>query len=234
MDTPSPNPQPADDAAEPRRTRLIPDDQNTLSELLTLVAASSDGSAYELSWKTHAQATQLAVDFAASVKDREKLGDEREPKSARIRTLTRELNKGASRVKGYINEKWEDDAEAESYYATFGFVEEGDDDVLPSAQKTRAKNIETKLLPALLQYGMGGEKYGTAWWTPRLAEYKTLTGQSQKAAQDIAGAVGEKNPLEEEARLYLGKFDSLLYAECRTQDEYLALRRKMGYLKEYN
>ncbi len=234
MDTPSPTPQPTDGAPEPRRTRLIPDDQNTLSELLTLVAKSSEGSAYELSWKSHAEAKQLAVDFAASVATREKLGDEREPKSARIRTLTRELNKGASRVKGYINEKWEDDEEAESYYASFGFVEEGDDDVLPSAQKGRATNIETKLLPALREHGLGDEKYGTDWWTTRLTEYKTLTGQSQKTAQDIAGAVGDKNPLEAEARLYLSKFDSLLYAECRTQDAYLALRRKMGYLKEYN
>ena len=232
MDTP--NPQPTDGADEPRRTRLIPDDQNTLSELLTLVAKSSAGSPYELGWKSHAEATTRAEDLAACVGAREKLGDEREAKSVRIRTLTREMNKGATRVKGYINEKWEDDAEAESYYATFGFVEEGDDDVLPSAQKTRATNIETKLLPALTKYGLGGNKFGTAWWTPRLTEYKALTDQSQGTAQAIAGAVGEKNPLEAEARLYLSRFDSLLYAETRTQEEYLALRRKMGYLKEYN
>ncbi len=234
MDTPIPQPNEDDGADETRRTALIPRDQNTLSELLTLVAASSAGSAYALGWKSHAEATQLAADFKASVAVREKLSDGREPKSARIRTLQREMNKGATRVKGYINDQWEDDAVAESYYATFGFVEESDDDVLPSAQKARATNIETKLLPALLAHGMGARNYGTAWWTPRLTEYKTLTGQSQKTAQDIAGAVGEKNPLEDEARLYLSKFDSLLYAECRTQDEYLALRRKMGYLKEYN
>ncbi|MBC7447094.1 MAG: hypothetical protein H7330_03455 [Hymenobacteraceae bacterium] len=234
MDTPSPTPQPSDDAPEPRRTRLIPDDQDKLSELMTLVAASSAGSPYELSWKSHVEATQLAQELAVSVAERGKLGDEREPKSARIRELQRELNKGATRVKNYINEKWENDAEAESYYASFGFVEENDDDVLPSAQKGRAKAIEDQLLPALTQHDMGDEKYGTAWWTPRLAEYKALTGQSQKTARDISEAVGEKNPLADEARLYLTRFDALLFAETRSDDEYLALRRQMGYLKEYN
>ena len=234
MDMP-PVPQPPDDGAdEPNRTRLIPRDQNKLSELLTLVAASSAGSAYELSWKSHVEATKLAKDFAAGVAVREKLGDEREPKSARIRELQREMNKAATRVKSYINEKWENDAEAESYYASFGFEEENDNDVLPSAQKARAKAIETQLLPALTQHDMGDEKYGTAWWTPRLTEYKALTGQNQQVARDISEAVGDKNPLEEEARLYLTKFDALLFAECRTDDQYLALRRQMGYLKEYN
>ena len=46
--------------------------------------------------------------------------------------------------------------------------------------------------------------------------------------------MGEKEPLEKEARLYLSHFDSLLFAQTRTQEEYLALRRKMGFLKEYN
>ncbi len=234
MDTP-PLPQPPDGGGdEPRHTALIPRDQNKLSELMTRVAESSDGSAYELSWKSHAEAKQLALDFAASVAEREKLGNEREPKSARIRTLTREMNKAATRVKGYINDKWENDEEAESYYGIFGFVEESNDDVLPSAQGARAKNIETKLLPALTTYGMSDRNYGTAWWTTRLTEYKALTGLSQETAQRIAEAVGEKTPLADEARLYLSKLDSLLYAECRTEEEYLALRRQMGYLKEYN
>ena len=230
----TPIPPPTGGAAEPRRTRLIPEDQNTLSEMLTRVAAASAGSAYELSWKSYAEATQLAVDLAASLATRDDLGDDRQIKSARIRTLQAELDRGATRVKSYLNDEWEDDAEAESYYATFGFVEENEDDVLPSAQEARATAIKTKLLPALVTYGMGSRKFGTAWWTPRLAEYKALTGQSQKTARDISEAVGEKNPLADEARLYLTKFDALLFAECRTEDQYLALRRQMGYLKEYN
>ena len=235
MDTPSTPPQPTNDGAnEPRRTRLIPDDQDLLSEMLTRVAAASAGSAYELGWKSHAQASQLAVDLAASLKTRIDISDDRTIGSARIRILQAEMDKGATRVKSYINEEWEDDTEAASYYPTFGFIEENDDDVLPSAQKARVKAIEDKLLPALTKYGMDGNKFGTAWWTTRLTEYKTLTGEGQQSAQDISDAVGEKNPLEDEARLYLGRFDSLLYAECRTQDEYLALRRQMGYLKEYN
>ena len=185
-------------------------------------------------WITPAEATKLAEDFAAAVEDREEMGDAREVKSARIRVLQREFNQGATRVKAMINEEWEKDAEAESYYATFGFVEEDDHDVLPAAQQARAKAIENQLLPALAQYGMAARKYGTAWWTPRLTEYKTLTGQSQQTAQEIADAVGAKAPLHEQARLYLSKFAALLDAQTRTPDEYLALRRKMGYLKEYN
>lgn len=234
MDTPTP-PTPGGDGQEPDATPLIPRDQKTLSQVMTLVADSSDGSKYELSWKTHAEAKQLAADLAEAVGERDDLGDEREQKTARIRILTREMNKGVTRVKGYIHDKWENDEEAESYYSTFGFVEEGgDDDVLPSAQKTRADHIENKLIPALTTHGLADRNYGVAWWTPRLAEYKNLTGLSQQTAQAISGAVKEKDPLIEEARLYLSKFNALLYAETRTDDEYLALRRQMGYLKEYN
>ena len=228
MDTPEPTPTPV------RRTRLIPEDQNTLSALLTRVTTAAAASPYVLMWITPAEATQLAADFAAAVESREEMGDAREVKSARIRVLQRELNQGATRVKAMINEEWENDAEAESHYAAFGFVAEGDHEVLPAAQQARVNAIEKQLLPALAQYGMAARKYGTAWWTPRLAEYKTLTGQSQQTAQEIADAVGAKAPLHEQARVYLSKFAALLDAQTRTPDEYRALRRKMGYLKEYS
>ena len=233
MDTPQlPGAGAPADATAPRRTRLIPDDQNTLSDLMTRVAKSAAGSSYILDWKTPAEATQLGLDFAASIATREELGAGRESKSARIRILQAELNKGATQVKAYINEEWEEDAEAESHYASFGL--EGDDDALPDAQQARIKAINTLLLPALLAHGMGTRKYGTAWWTPRLAEYTALANQGTDTAQAVAEVMEVKNPLEDEVRLYLTKFDALLFAQTRTDDQYLALRRKMGYLKEDN
>ena len=229
MDTPIP---PAEGSA---RTPLIPQDQNELATLATRVAKSyaTAPAKFVLDWKTPAEATQLALDLTAAVEERDQQDALREGSSGRLGILTRELNKGTTQLKAMINEEWEEDAEAESHYAEFGLVRENDNDVLPAAQAARATAIEKLLLPALLAHGMGGRKYGTAWWKTRLTEYQTLTGGRQEDTQEISATVGTKAPLMLEARAYLGRLDALLYANTRTQDEYLAQRRAMGFLKEY-
>ncbi len=231
MDTPTPSPT---SPASPVRTRLIPLDQNDLADLLTRVAKSyaSAPAKFVLDWKTPAEATQLAADLTAAVDARTSQTAARQASSGRLELLTSEMDKGATQVKAMINEEWENDAEAESHYPEFGL--EGSNHVLPRAQGVRVAAIENQLLPALLKYGMGGRKYGTSWWQPRLAEYETLTGQRQDNTQEISGTVGEKAPLLTEARDFLGRLDSLVYANTRTRAAYLAERRVLGFLKEYN
>lgn len=233
MDTPT---TPVLPETAPVRTRLIPRDQDELSALLTRIAQSyaTAPPRFVLAWKTPAQATILAQGLATLVGTRIAQDAERQSSSGRLGILTRELDKGATQVKAMINEEWEADAEAESHYSEFGLVAQNGLDRLPLAQQKRVLAINDQLLPALLKYGMGSRKYGTAWWTPRLTEYETLTAGRQDDAQEISGTVGDKAPLLTEAPDFLTRLDALLFANTRTEAEYLAERRAIGFLKEYN
>lgn len=223
-----------DPGSGPNRVRLIPRDQNTLAELMLRVTKNwADYPQYTLTWVTRAEATDWGARFAEAVETREGLSAGRQSRTPRLRTLQAEMDRSVTHVKNYVRETWSDPDEAAGHYAEFGLVREGDNDRLPSAQGARITALK-RLIAALTTHGLADRKYGVAYWQPLLTEYQKLVGDSQADAQGISGVVGEKDPLEENVRLFLTKFDALLYANCRTEEQYLALRRQLGYLKEYN
>lgn len=231
MDTPLP---PNNTPAVVKRVSLIPDDQNAVAELLLRVATNwGTRPQFVLLWTNQPAITQLALDLAALVKTRQDLTADRSPVAQKIETLDRKINMALTSVKGYINDKWEDDDEAESYYPVFGMVVTSAGDMLAAGQRERIAGIE-KLMQALTDHGLGGSIKGTAFWQGILDAYTPLVDESEKAAEGISGAAGAKNPKLERARLFLSRFNLLLEAQTETEAEYLALRREMGYLKEYN
>ena len=231
MDTPLP---PTTTPAVVKRVSLIPDDQNAVAELLLRVATNWGARPqFVLLWTNQPAITQLALDLAAMVKTRQDLTAGRSPVAQKIETLDRKINMGLTSVKGYINDKWEDDDEAESYYPVFGMVATSAGDMLAAGQRERIAGIK-KLMQALTDHGLGGSIKGTAFWQGILDAYTPLVNESENAAEGISGAAGAKNPKLERARLFLSRFNLLLEAQTETEAEYLALRREMGYLKEYN
>ena len=229
METPQ---TPASSSVKP--VSLIPDGHIELSALITRVTKTwPTRPDLILIWTNVAAMTQLAADLADLVKTREDLSDNRSPVAQKIAAFDKKINKALTSVKGYINDKWEDDDEAEALYPVFGIDETSAGDMLPIAQRPRIAAIE-KLMGALTTHGMAGVIKGTAFWQGILDAYKPLVEQSEAAAQSISASVGDKNPKLVRARLFLSRFNSLLEAQTETPEQYLALRREMGYLKEYN
>ena len=216
------------------RVSLLPRDQADLAQLLLRVTkAWADRLEFVLLWTNQPAMAQLALDVAAMVKTRQDMSADRSPVSQKIDALDVKINKAMTSVKGYINDKWEDDAEAESYYPVFGIEATTAGDMLPAGQRARITAIG-KLMQALTDHGLAGNVKGTAFWQGILDQYEPLVKQSEAAAQGISATVGDKNPKLERARLFLSRFNLLLEAQTETDEQYRALRRTMGYLKEYN
>lgn len=235
MDTPLPPADGADGAAAaaPRRSPLIPDDQDEKAALALRVAAGwAANPQLTLLWKTPAVFATDAQALADALKLKNQTAAKRPQTTLALGEIDKQITAGLGYVKGYLAEKFTKQ-NAPAYYEEFGIRFYDDQHQLPRKQTERAAAL-VALVEALTTYGFGARDYGTAYWTPLRDGYTAATDAARASAQTVSKQVGAKNTVMDEVGDVLSALPLLIDANYRTETERAAKRREMGYLKEYN
>lgn len=212
-----------------KRTGIIPQKDSDLDDLNTQVlAAWAADPDMTLRWTNREAFETSASGFSAALGERQETGSGRSSLSGELRNLDKAINKGASYVKGYLNEKY-DKANAPMYFANFGIVKVGDDYVIPYDHNKRSDAL-VLVLAALITHGFGGEKYGTAYWQPIKTRFDQLLLLTQSTDGTVTTKVGEKNIHRVAIVKTLKALIHLIKANY--PDDYANVLRAWGFQKE--
>jgi hypothetical protein len=188
----------AEAPAKAKRYRdQLPLTESVLATLALTVARHWQGAELPaLLWLSKADLLAQAEAYAQHRRVADAAGDERAPRTSRLRALDKELNAALKHVKNYLKEAygWET---ARGYLPAFGISTRRY--TLPTRRVERVAAL-AKLLAALTEHGLADRKYGTAHWQPLCAEYATLLNATLDSAAQRSGKVGAKVRQERQLR----------------------------------
>lgn len=165
--------------------------------------------------------------FKKTLLSRENIGADRSPLTKTLDNKDLEMNKGIGFVKGYLKEKYDDNATA--YYALFGIQKKGKNYSLPIDRDKRIDALEL-IVKNIDKEGFGDKKYGNAYWAKLKEEYTELFTNANKTDGKVSSDVGIKKQLKTELKEVLNSIIHLIIANYPKTWE--AELRNWGFIKE--
>ncbi len=178
-------------------------------------------------WKTADDFKLETAAYSKSIEDRIAAGSDRPNVTGRLKVLDAELNKGIKHLRNYLSEDFDDQDTAQ--YAKYSIEKVGSSYGLPSDRNKRVSSFD-QLLKGIKNGGYDSKKYGKAYFTARITEYKTLFALAGKTDGDVAEKVGEKKEQKENIRLVLTSLIHILKGNY--PKTWKAVLRAWGFQKE--
>lgn len=228
-----PNTAPAPTAEQPAYTPFIPRDQDKKADLAVRLAA-----AWKLNpqlvfiWITQALFETMAADYHKAIVDKTAAAALRGGITLSMEEADEKITEGLPYLKAALLTKFKKGGD-KAKHAEFGIIAHNKGYFLPDGHTERAKAL-TMLRKALATYGLEGGEFGSTYWAPIEAAYVQGDSDAKKSSSTVSGLVGTKNTLEDQVDQVLSKMLTLLEAQYPDETELAAMRRVLGYLKEYN
>jgi hypothetical protein len=205
----------------------VPQADLTFGILLTSVAAKYSAGGILLNWKSTAEATQLATDYATELKLRVDEANSRVPLTEKLKAEEKKHQKALKFVKFYLAEKFGDDAVM--HYPAMGLEKIKGAYSLPRTQNERRATLKS-MYESLRAHGLDNEQFGTTYWEDLYQVYDSLLLAAREKDGLISGKVNHKNSLKDDGRKFLNCVIHLIYAQF--PDEAKSKLREWGFQKE--
>ena len=180
-----------------------------------------------LKWKKVADFKTDVANYNAQLKSRTEAGETRPEITARLKELDKAIDKGLKFVKGYLQEDF--DKQSSAQFAKYGIEKKGDKYSLPRDRNKRVPALDT-LLKGIQAGGYNNKKYGKAYFTPLITEYKTLYASAGDSDSNVSSLVSDKNVLRKEIVKVLTALINVLKGNY--PDTYKSVLRTWGFHKE--
>ncbi|MES2655708.1 MAG: hypothetical protein V4620_08965 [Bacteroidota bacterium] len=191
-------PEPPDDVPEqPAKKTVKSNVANRDADLSTLAITVSDvwltKNNITLLWKTAEDFSEEVAAFALLLNSKSNTGKDRPRITHDLQRCNDALDAGIALLKKAIDADSRSMEEARATYARFGIVLENRTYRLPIERNNRLFALRL-ILPALLVAGYDKKpSIGTAYFTPLITQYTTLTNLATNTDQDVSGIIGTKN-----------------------------------------
>ena len=180
-----------------------------------------------LMWMTAADFKTKADSFNTILNERQSMGSNRPGITSDLVTVNRKLDEGIGFLKNYLASDFGKTASA--HYSKFGIEKKGSAYLLPK-DRDRRKDALKLILPALTTMGFTNKPYGSAYFTPLITEFNTLSGSARSMDESVSGHVGNKNELKTEIKLVLTSLIKILQANY--PKTWKSVLREWGFQKE--
>ncbi|OON69329.1 hypothetical protein [Hymenobacter sp. CRA2] len=218
---------PALAAAPPANPKkLIPTGDAALAEVAASCAAVwATEPTLTLRWLPQPAFAAAVAQLQTSTAARRQAAADHSPQSARLHDLDEEMNEAVRFLKDYLREDAGSKAAAQAQYAAFGLV--------PKRGGSLARDRGERLLgldvlvTRLASAPFAERKYGTAFWQPRVQEYRQLLSSSAGLVGQAASAKAGKDQARKLVRKGLKALVALL--EANFPDTYVAELQRWGF-----
>lgn len=229
IDNPNESSAPGNGTKKPsQRTTTVPKKDKDLSTVSGNAAKSwiADPE-ITLKWKKAADFKIETDAFTAQLVAREDAGENRPEMTARLKVLDAAIDKGTKYIKGYLDEDFENQAQAQ--YAKYGIEKTSKGYYLPTDRNKRVPAL-TRLLKGIKDGGYDARKFGKAYFEPIVTEYQTLFTQAGTSDSSVSSKVGDKNVQRKEIEKTL---KALIYVlKANYPDTSKNVLRAWGFQKE--
>jgi hypothetical protein len=213
--------------ANPKTKKLVPVKDNDFGQLCQQVSNRwKDNPDFVLRYTTQAAFDANVGSYNSTLSSKQKTSGDRPALTSQLAAADVSIEKGISAIKGYLKEKYEQDAPA--YYAAFGIERYGKSYTFPKDRNKR-KNCLDLVVKATEAEGFGSKKYGTPFWTALQSSYSKMLTDAILADGQVSSGVGSKNLLKEELEMVLNSLIHLIKANY--PDNYEAELRNWGFQK---
>lgn len=210
--------------------QLIPSTDIELIDLATRVADKwMSESFYVLKYIDAVQFKASVLSYSTTYANRSDAGMNRQPITAQLSVLDKQIDGSLKFIKGYLSEKYNNTATERSRYAQFGIEKVNNIYKLPVDRNSRRVALR-KLLTALVAEGFDTNKFGIAFWQPIVDDYETLSHQAINTDGTVSINVATKNQQKMEIRKVLNSLVSLITAN--NPDTFKGELRSWGFQKE--
>ncbi|MDO7875179.1 hypothetical protein Q5H93_10590 [Hymenobacter sp. ASUV-10] len=219
--SPDAEPSGADDAPKPksRAKSYLPEGQVALAALGLAVAPkyAADVAAlpgFGLIWTKPDDLSALATDTHAKVGEAGSTQANRTPNAEAIDKLDAEIMQRLGNVRNYLEGAYEDENDeiVRGYLAQLGFKLQYGSYMFPRGQDDRLAALD-QLLLGLVKHGIGGKKYGLAYWTDMRQRYSQALTTAGNDSGTVSTVVDRKNELLDQLREILTGIYYLLRAQ---------------------
>lgn len=183
-----------------------------------------------LRYKTAASFKTEVTDFADSLASRISTGSLRPGQTSTLNQLDEQIDNGVSKVKTYIEKKYED-GDPQAQYSRFGIIKERGRYIMSADRNNRLPALQ-QMISSIAAEGFGSEKFGTTFWTDIQAAYTTALGQASATTGDVSGKVATKNESKKAISIVLKSLLKVLEGNYPNVDEYKGVIRQWGWKKE--
>lgn len=170
-----------------------------------------------------------ATQFHALVQQRVIEQQSRPTLTRTTRQLQADIKTGIKVIKGYLFEKYKDDAKAISYYADFGFEKKGKTWTYPTDQQHILSAFNTTKA-AILTHGFDTKSFGTAYWTALATNYAASVQSAVSSDGTSSTTVFQKETLKKELKAIMVALRGVVRANYGAGAN--AILRDLGFQKE--
>jgi hypothetical protein len=211
----------------PKTKKLVPVKDNDFGQLCQQVSSKwSSNPEFKLLYITQPAFAAKVDSYNSTLSSKQQTSGDRPALTSQLAAADAGIDKGISAIKGYLKEKYEQDAPA--YYAAFGIERYGKSYKFPKDRNKRKSCLEL-VVKAIAAEGFGDKKYGTPFWTELQSNYTKMLEDATIADGQVSTKVGSKNLLKEELEMVLNSLIHLIKANY--PDSYEAELRNWGFQK---
>jgi len=217
------------DAAGKTSTGNIPNSDRDFADLAINVSVTWEKNPmFILIWLLQSEFKIKAQNFSDLVYQRKTTGSGRKSLTQDLALLDKQIEDHIGFVKHDLMEKY-GKAEAPAYYPQFGIVHRGKEYLIPEDHNQRNESLGM-LKAALITHGLGGNKYGSAFWNPICEQYNNLMKQALETDSNVSSMVGNKQQMKAELKRALNAL--ILIIKANYPDTYKNVLREWGFQKE--
>jgi hypothetical protein len=216
---------------KPVKIRTIPQADIDFKDVSEAVAVSWLANPdITLRWKKAPDFQKEVNDYALDLVSRINTGSLRPGQTNTLNQLNDVIDGGVSKVKTYIEKKYED-GDPQAQYARFGIIKENRSFVISSDRNNRKLALQ-QMIDAIAAEGFGAEKFGTAFWTDIQTKYNAAVAEASNTTGDVSIKVATKNERKKAISLVMSSLLMMLRANYPDDDECKGVIRQWGWKKE--
>ena len=220
-----------DNNKKPVKTRNIPQADIDFKDVSDAVAdswlANPD---ITLRYKKASDFKKDVTDYANSLVSRITTGSLRPGQTNTLNQLDEQIDKAVSKVKTYIEKKYED-GDPQAQYARFGIIKENRSYVISGDRNNRKLALQ-QMIDSIAAEGFGNEKFGTAFWTDIQTAYAAAFSLASTTTGDVSSKVATKNERKKAISTVLASLLLMLRANYPDAAECKGVVRQWGWKKE--
>ena len=217
------------DATGKTTTSNIPNSDRDFADLaINVSVAWEKNPLFILIWLLQSEFKIKAQNFSDLVYQRKTTGSGRKSLTQDLALLDKQIEEHIGFVKHDLMEKY-GRTEAPVYYPQFGIVRHGKIYIIPQDHNQRNEALGM-LKAALITHGLGGNKYGSAFWNPICEQYDNLMKQALETDSSVSSMVGNKQQMKAELKRALNALIFIIKANY--PDTYKNVLREWGFQKE--
>lgn len=184
--------------------------------------------AITLLWTNAATLAQQLTDWKAFYQDSSSGRSKKSSKASVLQQLDKDIAKGLSFVKGYVDEKFGKTLAKPEYYR-YGFIKKSSGYIWSADRDVRMQNLDL-VIAAIAADGFGSKTYGTTFWTTLKADYMAAMAAAKDNTSSTTVNTGNKNELKKAIAKTLKCLRLVL--EANYPDTAANVIREWGWQKE--